>query len=202
AGLAVEAHELARVLRPDLDARDVADAHGAPVDVLHDQLLEALGRAQLAEAAHGELRLVGLEPPRRHVDVLALECGAQVRDREALRGEPAVVDPDAHRVAPLAADHDARDAREPRAPLDALRPGRRREAEGGGQEEGGGLGAWLATTGSSTSWGRSERARATRSRTSLAAASKSRPSSNSTVISETCSRLSEVTCFTPSMPFT
>ena len=56
--------------------------------------------------------------------------------------------------------------------------------------------------GSSTSSGRSPRVRATRSRTSLAAASRSRPSSNSMVIIETCSRLSEVTCLTPSMPFT
>ncbi len=57
----------------------------------------------------------------------------------------------------------------------------------------------LATTGSSTSSGRSARARATRSRTSLAAASTLRSSSNSTVIWETCSRLSEVMCLTPSM---
>ena len=60
----------------------------------------------------------------------------------------------------------------------------------------------LATTGSSISSGSRLRARATRSRTSLAAASRSRPSSNSTEICETCSRLSEVTTLTPSMPFT
>ena len=61
----------------------------------------------------------------------------------------------------------------------------------------------LATTGSSISSGSSLRARATRSRTSLAAARRRRGRARTRrVICETCSRLSEVTCFTPSMPFT
>ena len=57
----------------------------------------------------------------------------------------------------------------------------------------------LATTGSSTSSGSLLRARATRSRTSFAASSTLRSRSNSTVICDTCSRLSEVRWRTPSM---
>jgi hypothetical protein len=56
----------------------------------------------------------------------------------------------------------------------------------------------LATIGSSASLGSSPRTRATRSRTSFAACSTSRFSSNSIVMTEPCSRLDEVIVFTPS----
>jgi hypothetical protein len=58
----------------------------------------------------------------------------------------------------------------------------------------------FATTGSSTSSGSRLRTRETRSRTSFAATSRSRSSANSTEIDDTCSRLLDVTCRTPSIP--
>ena len=57
----------------------------------------------------------------------------------------------------------------------------------------------LSTTGGSSSLGRSQRARATRSRTSCAARSRSWPSSNSTEIEERPWREREVSRFSPEM---
>ncbi len=56
----------------------------------------------------------------------------------------------------------------------------------------------LVTTGSSASRGSTPRTRLTRSRTSFVASSTLRLSSNSTVMTEPCSRLDEVMFFTPS----
>ena len=66
------------------------------------------------------------------------------------------------------------------------------------QKMGWALASTLATTGSSASLGSRPRMRETRSRASLAASSGLRFSSNSTVITEACSWLDEVTLFTPS----
>ena len=62
------------------------------------------------------------------------------------------------------------------------------------------LASALATTGGSTSAGIERFARSTRSRTSLAACSRSRPSSNSTVIVERPSALVDVSERIPSIP--
>ena len=60
----------------------------------------------------------------------------------------------------------------------------------------------LVTCEASASGGRRAAARETRSRTSLAAASRSRSIENSTVMRENSSRLDEVSFSTPSMPAT
>ena len=181
---------------------------GPGVGLGEDQLVVLLGGLHLAERAHGELALAALDPARRDVDVLALQRGRDVGDRQRLAGEPRVVDPDPHRVAPLAGEPDLGDARQlaragpgcasRRASRARSARARRRRARSTGSAAR--RRCCLAITGSSTSCGRVRRARATRSRTSAAAASTSRYELELDADRETCSRETEVTCLMPSMP--
>src|SRR5207247_268956 len=111
-GLSLVADDLALVLCTDRDPPHVVQP-GRPAGRLgNHQLAEALGRRQLAERLDGELAPRAFAAPRRDLDVAATKRRIDVSDRQALRGQPVVVDPHAHRIALLAADDDLGDARQ------------------------------------------------------------------------------------------
>ena len=86
--------------------------HEVPVLAARDhEIAEVLLRLEADERAQREFARAGLEPACRQLDVLAPQCGFDVGDGEPARRERLPIDPDAHGIAPAAADADARDAR-------------------------------------------------------------------------------------------
>ena len=100
----------ARILRPDLDSGDLAEAHEIAALVGDDHLRELLGRGEAGIGLDGEFALRGLDPAAGQLDVLALDGGFEILHRQAAGGERRAVDPDAHGEAPFAAQVDVGDA--------------------------------------------------------------------------------------------
>lgn len=80
------------------------------VCILQDQAVELLGRAQISLAEHGEFPQAALDPPGRDLDVLPPQRVLHVLGREAVGGELAPIQPDAHRVTSLAEQLNVGDA--------------------------------------------------------------------------------------------
>ena len=122
-GLPVERRGVRVLLRRQLDAPDIADAHDAAIRVgAHDDVGELLGIAEPARRDDGKLLLL-LRPrrvrrladlPRRRLDVLARDRAGDVARGDADRRHAHRVEPDAHRILPLPEDLRVADPRQPR----------------------------------------------------------------------------------------
>ena len=99
---------------PELDARDVAQAHDAAVALGDDQVLELIDRAQIRVREQVDLHQVALGLTDRGEIVVALERSVHVARRKTARREPIGIDPHAHRERPAAFDGHALHALERR----------------------------------------------------------------------------------------
>ena len=88
----------------ELGAADIAEADRIAVRLAQHDVLELLGRAQIGLGDHGEFARLALDPPGRDLDVLTPERILDVLRRQPVGGEARPVEPDAHRIAPLAED--------------------------------------------------------------------------------------------------
>ncbi len=93
-----------------LDARNVAQLDREVVGVLDDDLLELLRRRQPGLRENGELAIVALDAARRDLDVLGADRRLDLLNRDVVGRHAGPIEPDAHGVAPLAADLDLGDA--------------------------------------------------------------------------------------------
>ncbi len=116
-GLAGEARESGIALRAELDARHVSEMQQRPARLGADHdLLELLdrGEAPLRSQRNLELNAGGRRrrsgAARGDLHVLLAHRVDHVGRREPERGEPLGIEPDAHRIAPLAEDVDVADA--------------------------------------------------------------------------------------------
>ncbi len=107
---AVHAGQAPDILEAVLDQGDVADVDRAPVDLADDDPAQGLQVDGLAEDADVDLAAGRLQPPGGQLDVLALEGGDDVPDRQALLVEPGGVEPDADVALQRAHERDLADA--------------------------------------------------------------------------------------------
>jgi hypothetical protein len=103
-GRAVEAEERAVVGRTELDPPDVAQLGEHAALARDHQVGELVRRPQFAERAHRELALLRLDPAGRHFHVARADGRGHFLHRERAGAERGLVEPDPHRVAPLALD--------------------------------------------------------------------------------------------------
>ena len=104
--------------RAKFDARHLAQFHLMVVDDLDDDVAELLGRDESRAGQDRELAVAALDAPGGQLDVLNPQRGLDILNRQIERGQPLPVDPDPHRVAPLAEDGHIRDAGEVLQPVD------------------------------------------------------------------------------------
>jgi hypothetical protein len=91
---------------------EVAHAHGLPVAVCDDQVLEVAHVAHAARGAQSELAALLVDAAARQLEILARERLLHVGDREVVGLELARVDRDLHGAWPAAHDADRADARQ------------------------------------------------------------------------------------------
>ena len=91
---AVQAGEGAGLLLAVHHGGDVADAHGAALEIGHDQLLEALGRLDAAEGAQALFLGPARDAPAGDLHVLAGQGVLHLLDAEPVTGEAVGVDED------------------------------------------------------------------------------------------------------------
>ncbi len=98
------------VPRADLRPADIAQADQIAGFVAQDDVLELGRRPHVGFRHDGELALDALHPARRDLDILAAQRRFDVLRRHPVGRQPRRVEPDPHRVAPLAEDPDIGDA--------------------------------------------------------------------------------------------
>ncbi len=106
------AEDRAIVLGTQLHAGDVLELDELSALARHDHFAEFGGRLELAERAHRELAPGRFDPAGGDLDVARVDRGLHVLHRERARRQGVGLHPHAHRVAPLAEDGGAADARQ------------------------------------------------------------------------------------------
>ena len=94
----------------EFDAGEVAKVDRKPVDVLHDDAAELLGRGEAGARENREFAVRPFDAARGNFDILLAQRRLDVLHGEVLRNQPQAVDPDAHRIAALAENANFRDA--------------------------------------------------------------------------------------------
>ncbi len=102
--VAVDAHDAALIERAQARLADVFQPHRIAARLGDDHVVELLGVPEIGLGQHGELALRGFDPAGGNLHVLSPQAVLDIGRREAVGGEPVAVDPQAHRVAALAAD--------------------------------------------------------------------------------------------------
>ena len=102
--LAIEADDLTLIERADLGLAHVAQAHEIAIGVLDDEIVELFRRTEIRLGQHRELTLLALDAARRHLDVLAAQRVLDILRRQLVGGEPLRIEPNAHRIGPVAVE--------------------------------------------------------------------------------------------------
>ena len=105
---AVEPDMFSSVLCSGHDDCDVSKPDRAVAYVGNQQLPELFGRLELPQAPNREFCISPLHSPRRQINVFPLQGGDDLGDRQISRAQPSIVNPNAHRVAPFARNHNVR----------------------------------------------------------------------------------------------
>ncbi len=100
----VVAQHAALVLGPQFHRAQVAQLHQLATLVRHRQVPELLRGLELAQRPDRELPAVALDPPGRDLDIAGLDGRLDVLYRDPARDQLVGIEPDAHRIAPLAVD--------------------------------------------------------------------------------------------------
>src|SRR6267143_1662900 len=157
--------------------RHVAQPNEVVLFLGNNDRSELLGFGKLAAGADSKFPLPPLDSSAWNFRIFTSDRRFNILRCETVTGHSKGIKPDAHCVAPLASDN---------------------HRSNSGQTLAWTLASTFDIMGSSISLGRLPRMRETLSRTSFAASSTFRFNSNSIVMTEPCSRLDEVSVFTPS----
>ena len=109
-GRAPEPGRIALLARAQLDLGDVLQLDGEAVGILHDDLAELRGRCHAGLGEHREFAVVALDPARRDLDVLRPDGRLDLLHGNIVGRHAGAIEPDAHRILPLAEDADLRHA--------------------------------------------------------------------------------------------